>query len=456
MELSSLTAISSLDGRYAKKTEQLRPIVSEYGLIFYRLIAEIHWLIALSENDQINEIPKLTENDKNNLRLIMNQFNQAEAEKIKAIEATINHDVKAVEYYLREKLSLDKNLKNLCAWIHFACTSEDINNLAYALMQKTLRDQIIEPAILNLISAIDTLAKKTAEFSMLSRTHGQPASPTTLGKELKNFAVRLKLQLKLLLTIPMMGKCNGAVGNFNAHVIAYPEVNWLLLSKNFVESLGLHYNEYTTQIEPHDFLAQFLNALSACHLIMIDFNRDIWGYISQDYFTQMKSEQEVGSSTMPHKINPIDFENAEGNLGLSIALANHLANKLPISRFQRDLSDSTVLRNLGSIFGYAIIAYQAMLSGLNKLKPNKTQLENTLNQHWEILTEAIQTVMRRYNITDAYEQLKILSRGEKIDSAKLNLFIDQLTIPDATKKRLKKLTPCNYTGLATELANKEI
>ncbi len=456
MELSPLTAISPLDGRYANKTAQLRSIVSEYGLIFYRLTVEIHWLIALSENEHIAEVPKLNPEAKKALQAILNHFSQTEAEKIKEIEKTTNHDVKAVEYYLRDKLSADPHLNYLCAWIHFACTSEDINNIAYALMQKTLRDQMIEPHIQKLITEINALAIQTAEFSMLSRTHGQPASPTTLGKELKNFAVRLKAQLALLLTIPITAKANGAVGNFNAHVVAFPEVDWQALSKHFVESLGLECNEHTTQIEPHDFLAQFLNVLSVCHTIMIDFNRDIWGYISQDYFTQIKSEKEIGSSTMPHKINPIDFENAEGNLGLSNALANHLANKLPISRFQRDLSDSTVLRNLGSIFGYAIIAYQAMSAGLKKLTPNKVMLENILNQHWEVLTEAIQTVMRRYNIVDAYEQLKLLSRGEKMDAHKLNSFISGLNIPDNAKKQLKQLTPQGYTGYAVALAKKEI
>lgn len=453
---TTLTAISPLDGRYYQKTAPLRSIVSEYGLIFYRLVVEVHWLIALSQNRQIQIIPKLNANAKKSLLKLIHQFNEAEAKHIKSIEKITQHDVKAVEYYLRKKFHRDKNLKALSPWIHFACTSEDINNLAYALMQKNARDRVISPVMQNLISAIDSLAKKTANFPLLSRTHGQPASPTTLGKELKNFAVRLKLQHKQLLQIPIMGKCNGAVGNYNAHIAAFPEVNWPTLSKKFVENLGLRWNEYTTQIEPHDHLAQFLNTLSVCHNILIDFNRDMWGYIALDYFTQKKNKHEIGSSTMPHKINPIDFENAEGNLGLAIALANHLANKLPISRWQRDLSDSTVLRNVGSIFGFSLMSYQSILSGLKKLTPNKAALEKGLNQHWEVLTEAIQTVMRRYHISNAYEQLKSLSRGKKIDANQLHQFIDRLKIPTSVKKQLKTLTPLNYIGLASKLAKKSL
>lgn len=451
MKLSMLTALSPLDGRYGNKTEQLRPIVSEFGLIFYRLFVEIRWLMALSKNEQITEVAELTHEEQNFLKSLLDQFDEQEAERVKAIESTTNHDVKAIEYYLREKLSAHHTLKKLSPFIHFACTSEDINNLAYALMIKEAREQIIAPELQALIQQIDQMAQNTAQLSMLSRTHGQPATPTTLGKELKNFAVRLQLQLDDFNDIPITGKCNGAIGNYNAHIIAYPEVNWLSLSQHFVESLGLTWNTYTTQIEPHDYLAQYLNTLTICHNILIDFARDIWGYIALNYFTQQKKEHEVGSSTMPHKINPIDFENAEGNLGVCNALATHLANKLPISRWQRDLTDSTVLRNLGSVFGYAIIAYQSLTKGLSKLVPNNAVIANDLNQHWEILAEPIQTVMRRYSITDAYEQLKSLTRGEAITQAQLIAFVESLPIPCEAKKQLSQLTPSNYIGLAEKL-----
>ncbi len=454
MQLSTLTALSPLDGRYGDKTKQLRTIVSEYGLIFYRLKIEIAWLIILTEKSEISEATTLTKEERTFLDNLLNSFDETQAQQIKIIEQKTNHDVKAVEYYLREKLESHSTLNRLSPFIHFACTSEDINNLAYALMLKQSRDTVLMPSLEKLIQTINNQAHETAEFAMLSRTHGQAATPTTLGKEFKNFSVRLENQVEFFRAIPITGKCNGAVGNYNAHVVAYPNVNWLDVTKEFVESLGLTWNKYTTQIEPHDSIGQFFNALNSCHVILIDFCRDIWGYIALHYFTQKKSKNEVGSSTMPHKINPIDFENAEGNLGIAIALATHLSQKLPISRWQRDLTDSTVLRNIGSVTGYAVIAYQSLQKGLGKLIPNAELLKNELDQHWEILAEPIQTMMRRYGINDAYEQLKYFSRGEKISKEQTHQFIEQLTIPDEAKKILLSLTPHNYLGYAVMLAKK--
>lgn len=452
MELSALTAISPLDGRYGTKTKQLRSIVSEYGLIFYRLHIEIHWLLALADNKKITEIKPLSITEHTFLKKLLNQFNEEEAGKIKLIEQKTNHDVKAVEYYLREKLEAHPTLRRLCSFIHFGCTSEDINNLAYALMIQKTRDDILLPQLQKIIQQLDAFAKKTAHYAMLSRTHGQAATPTTLGKEFKNFSARLTQQVNYFENIMLLGKCNGAVGNFNAHVVAYPDVDWLTLSKQFVESLGLTWNKYTTQIEPHDFLAQFFNALTVCHTVLIDCCRDLWGYIALHYFFQKKSTDEVGSSTMPHKINPIDFENAEGNLGIAIALATHLSQKLPISRWQRDLTDSTVLRNVGSVFGYAMIAYESLLKGLSKLTPNQALLKKELNEHWEILAEPIQMVMRRYGVTDAYEQLKKMTRGKSITQQQIKKCIDAIRIPEKAKKELKNLSPEKYLGLAEKLA----
>lgn len=451
MSLSSLTAVSPLDGRYADKTQALRPIVSEYGLICYRLKIEIHWLITLANCEQITELASFTAAEATFLETIITSFSEADAKAIKAIEKITNHDVKAIEYFLREKCEAHATLKRAIPFIHFAATSEDINNLAYALMQKTLRDKVLQPALTSLIANLNKLAKDTAKLAMLSRTHGQAATPTTLGKEYKNFAVRLQKAKQHCCALAIAGKFNGAVGNFNAHAVAYPDIDWPALSKSFVTSLGLAHNAFSTQIEPHDDLAQWLNALSLCHTILIDLCRDTWAYIAIDYFTQKRKDNEVGSSTMPHKINPIDFENAEGNLGIAIALARHFSEKLPISRWQRDLSDSTVLRNLGAIAGYALIAYQSIEKGLEKLIPNETTITQQLNAHPEVLTEAIQTVMRRYGVSDAYEKLKTLSRGEKITLAQLQTFIDSLAIPDAAKARLKALTPENYIGFAAQL-----
>lgn len=452
MLLTTLTAISPLDGRYGNKTKQLRTIVSEYALIFYRLKIEIAWLIQLTEQPEINEAATLTKDERAFLENILHAFDETKAHQIKTIEQKTNHDVKAVEYYLRDQLITHATLKRLSPFIHFACTSEDINNLAYALMLKKSRDEIIIPSMEKLIHTLHQQAIEMAEFAMLSRTHGQSATPTTLGKEFKNFAMRLQKQLELLRTIPITGKCNGAVGNYNAHAVVYPDINWQTVSKQFVESLGLTWNAYTTQIEPHDFLAQFFNILNSCHIILIDFCRDTWGYISLQYFTQKKAAHEVGSSTMPHKINPIDFENAEGNLGIAIALATHLSQKLPISRWQRDLTDSTVLRNIGSVMGYALIAYQSLEKGLNKLIPNAALLKKELGDHWEILAEPIQTMMRRYGINNAYEQLKDFSRGEKVTPEQVHQLIEKLNIPGEAKKVLLALTPENYLGYAMELA----
>ncbi len=452
MEHTSLTAISPLDGRYSDKTEQLRSIVSEYGLIFYRLHVEIYWLIEIANHADIHEIKPLSNDEQLWLKKLLTAFNEKEAEHIKQIEKKTNHDVKAIEYYLREKIESQSTLKHLSPFIHFACTSEDINNLAYALMMKQARDDVLLPSLQKIIQQLDAFAKNNASLAMLSRTHGQAATPTTLGKEFKNFSIRLSTHVSYFKKIPIMGKCNGAVGNFNAHVVAFPEIDWFSVSKKFVESLGLTWNAHTTQIEPHDFLAQFFNALNICHTILIDFCRDMWGYIALHYFSQKKSDNEVGSSTMPHKINPIDFENAEGNLGLAIALATHLSQKLPISRWQRDLTDSTVLRNIGCVFGYSFIAYQSLSKALTKLIPNPEVLKNELNQHWEILAEPIQMVMRRYGIHDAYEQLKKLTRGETITQQQLATFIDTLKIPDKAKEELKVLSPEKYVGLAVKLA----
>lgn len=447
-----LTAISPLDGRYHQQLAQLQPIVSEYGLIFYRLTIELKWLTWLANTSNITEIQPLTHDEDLFLKQLLNAFDEKEAQYIKDIEKKTNHDVKAIEYYLREKCNAHPTLKRLSSFIHFGCTSEDINNLAYALMIKNARDQVIKPQFNKIISTLDQFANNTAHCAMLSRTHGQPATPTTLGKEFKNFSVRLSIHMQYLMNIPISGKCNGAVGNYNAHIVAYPEINWLEISKNFVESLGLQWNAYTTQIEPHDFLSQFFNALTVCNTILIDFCRDSWGYIALDYFLLRKIEGEVGSSTMPHKINPIDFENAEGNLGLAIALATHLSQKLPLSRWQRDLTDSTVLRNIGSVLGYGIIAYHALLKGITKLIPNTEKIKLELNQHWEILAEPIQMVMRRYGIIDAYEQLKNMTRGEAITQKQLHDFINTLKIPDKAKKELCALTPEKYIGLAIQLA----
>ncbi len=451
MTLTSLNAISPIDGRYLKKTGSLSPYFSEFALIYYRLRVEIRWLESLAANELIREVAPLDEASRTFLASILSQFDETEAMKVKAYEKKTNHDVKAVEYYLRDKLNESSSLKEITSFIHFACTSEDINNLAYALMMKEAIAQIIQPTLAEIVGGITLLGKKHGDAAMLARTHGQPATPTTVGKELINFAARLKRPLQQLAEVLMAGKCNGAVGNYNAHIIAYPEVDWRKHCANFVTSLGLSFSAYTTQIEPHDGIAEISHLMIRINNILLDYTCDVWNYISLGYFKQKTVAAEVGSSTMPHKVNPIDFENAEGNLGLSSALFNHFANKLTQSRLQRDLSDSTVLRNLGVAFAYALIAFQSIAKGNNKLQINKSALNEDLDANWQILSEAIQTVMRRYQVPNAYEQMRDLTRGSAIDAEGLKQFIQALDIPNDAKKHLLTLTPEKYTGLATQL-----
>lgn len=452
MKLDSLTALSPLDGRYAEKLDSLRLIMSEYGLIYYRVLVEIRWLQALANEGAIKEVPALSLNANEMLEHLIQSFSIDDAKRIKEIEQTTNHDVKAVEYFLKERFSELAELRQIKEFLHFACTSEDINNLAYALMLKQARETALLPVCKKLIHELTELAHRYADIPMLSHTHGQPATPSTIGKEFANVAARLDRQFKQISECEILGKLNGAVGNFNAHLIAYPEVNWQALSTEYIKSLGLSPNHYSTQIEPHDYIAELFQALARFNTILIDFSRDMWGYIALNYFKQKVITNEVGSSTMPHKVNPIDFENAEGNLGLANAIMQHIAEKLPISRWQRDLSDSTVLRNLGVGLGHSLIAYQALLKGLSKLEVNKQALEADLNQNWEILAEAVQTVMRRYGIDEPYEKLKALTRGKKLDAEALNKFINNLELPSDVKSELQKLTPHHYIGLAAELA----
>lgn len=456
MDLQPLTAISPLDGRYEEKVSALRPIFSEYGLIKYRVLVEIRWLQALAAHEGIVEVPSFNKEITQFLLDIIENFDLNDAMAIKKIEQTTNHDVKAVEYFLKDKLKNHKELDKAIEFIHFACTSEDINNLAYAIMLKSGMIQVILPECHKIMTTLKQFIREHADTPMLSFTHGQTASPTTLGKEFANYVARLERQIEQISAVNYLGKINGAVGNFNAHVVAYPEIDWLEFSKNFVEQLGLTWNAFTTQIEPHDFMAEILQAVMRFNTILLDFNRDIWSYISIGYFEQKLAHNEVGSSTMPHKINPIDFENSEGNLGLANALFNHLSSKLPISRWQRDLSDSTVLRNIGVGFGHSLIAYQATLKGLGKLKVNTAKINEDLENSWEVLAEAIQTVMRRYGLEQPYEKLKALTRGKQINREALRNFIDNLNLPSKVKNELLILTPATYTGLAKELANKII
>ena len=452
---NSLTTISPLDGRYADKTAPLQTLMSEFGLIHHRVIIEIYWLIALADHADITEVPALNAEQLKFLHSIADNFSLENAARVKEIEKTTNHDVKAVEYFLQEQFKKGPNLTTYAPFIHFACTSEDINNLSYALMLKKARDDIILPKLTKIISILDKMAQEYAPIPMLSHTHGQAATPTTLGKECRNVERRLHHQLNNLQHITLYGKFNGAVGNFNAHHVAYPTIDWPKLTQDFIKSLGLTYNAYTTQIEPHDFIAELMHSIMRINTTLIDLSRDMWGYISRGYFTQLKIAGEVGSSTMPHKVNPIDFENAEGNAGLANALAAHLADKLPISRWQRDLSDSTVLRNLGTVFGYCLITYLSLEKGLAKLSANETLLKNDLENSWELLAEPIQTVLRRYGITDAYEQLKDLTRGKKITEADIKSFINGLKIPSDAKAQLLELTPAKYIGYAVALAQKK-
>ncbi|HAT6977116.1 TPA: adenylosuccinate lyase [Legionella pneumophila] len=451
MTLTALNAISPIDGRYVNKTRALSPYFSEFALTYYRLMVEIKWFESLAANDTIPEVPPLDDKARKFLSDLISNFNESEAEKIKEFEKQTNHDVKAVEYYLKDKFLENEQLKSYVAFIHFACTSEDINNLAYALMIKQAIAQVIQPTLAEIMGSITLLGKQHADAAMLSRTHGQPATPTTMGKELVNFVARLKRPQQQLAEVLIPAKFNGAVGNYNAHIAAYPEVDWRKHCANFVTSLGLSFNAYTTQIEPHDGIAEVSQIMVRINNILLDYTQDIWSYISLGYFKQKTIAEEVGSSTMPHKVNPIDFENAEGNLGLSNALFIHFANKLTQSRMQRDLSDSTVLRNLGVAFSYSLIAYYSIAKGNDKLQINKSALQKDLSENWEVLAEAVQTVMRRYNEPNAYEQLKALTRGQMIDAENLKQFIKALSIPEKAKAELMKLTPETYTGLATQL-----
>ncbi|CAM3001462.1 adenylosuccinate lyase [Legionella worsleiensis] len=451
MTLSALNAISPIDGRYINKTRALSPYFSEFALNYYRLMVEIRWLESLAANETIPEVPALSADSKAFLSALIDNFDESEAAKIKEFEKQTNHDVKAIEYYLKDKFQNHEQLKSTVGFIHFACTSEDINNLAYALMVKQAIAQVIQPTLAEIMGSITLLGKQHGDVAMLSRTHGQPATPTTMGKELVNFVARLKRPQQQLAEVLIPGKFNGAVGNYNAHIIAYPEVDWRKHCANFVTSFGLSFNPYTTQIEPHDGIAEVSQIMVRINNILLDYTQDIWSYISLGYFKQKTVAAEVGSSTMPHKVNPIDFENAEGNLGVANALFIHFANKLTQSRLQRDLSDSTVLRNLGVAFSYSLIAYYSITKGNDKLQINKTALLEDLNSNWEVLAEAVQTVMRRYNVPDAYEQLKALTRGQGVDAESLNHFIQNLSIPDEAKKQLSCLTPETYTGLATQL-----
>jgi adenylosuccinate lyase len=453
LPLNPLTALSPLDGRYQTKTAELRPLFSEYGLIRHRVLVEIRWLVALGDHKKIKEVPPFSAAAQKLLNGIVTDFSEADARRVKEIEATTNHDVKAIEYFLKEKTRGNREIAGCTEFIHFACTSEDINNLAYALMLKQSRDEVLLPRLDKLIAAMTDLAGRHADQPMLARTHGQPASPTTLGKEMANFAYRLKRARQQMADVPMLGKINGAVGNYNAHLAAYPEVDWPAFARSFVEKLELAWNPYTTQIEPHDYIAELLDAAARCNTILIDFNRDVWGYISLGYFKQKVVKGEVGSSTMPHKVNPIDFENSEGNLGLANALFRHLAEKLPVSRFQRDLTDSTVLRNLGVAIGYMLLACDSCLKGIGKLEVNAERLRQDLDQNWEVLAEPVQTVMRRHGVEQAYEKLKELTRGKGgITRESMQAFIRTLAIPDNAKKRLLALTPDTYTGNAAAQA----
>ncbi len=449
----TLTALSPVDGRYASKVDALRPVFSEFGLIRARVEVEVRWLQRLSQLTAIAEVPAFSATADQFLNDLVTNFSLADAQWIKDRERITNHDVKAVEYFLKDKASQLPELAAVSEFIHFACTSEDINNLSHALMLKTGRD-IVQQQMQDVCEAIRVLAHQYADVPMLSRTHGQTASPTTLGKEMANVAYRLQRQINQLAAVPLLGKINGAVGNYNAHLVTYPEVDWQANAEVFVTSLGLAWNPYTTQIEPHDYIAEYFDAVKRFNTILIDFNRDVWGYISLGYFKQRLKEGEVGSSTMPHKVNPIDFENSEGNLGIANALLTHLAEKLPISRWQRDLTDSTVLRNLGVGLAHSAIAYDAALKGIGKLEINAQRLADDLDASWEVLGEAIQTVMRRYGIEKPYEKLKELTRGKGIDRDSLQTFIDTLAMPAAAKAELKALTPGSYIGNAIDQANK--
>ncbi len=454
MELSELTALSPIDGRYGSKAADLRPIFSEYGLIRHRVLVEVRWLQRLAAEPAIAEVPPLSGHAMNLLDGIVANFSEEDAHRVKNIERTTNHDVKAVEYFLKEKIAGNAELEAISEFIHFACTSEDINNLSHALMLREARTQVLLPALDELVDAVADLGRRYADVPMLSRTHGQPASPTTLGKEMANVAYRLGRQRDQFKAVALLGKINGAVGNYNAHLSAYPELDWERIAREFVESLGLDWNPYTTQIEPHDYIAEYFHAVQRFNTVLMDFDKDVWGYISVGYFKQKTVAGEVGSSTMPHKVNPIDFENSEGNLGVANALMDHMAAKLPISRWQRDLTDSTVLRNMGVGIAYSLIAYQSSMKGIGKLEVNPAALAADLDQNWEVLAEPIQTVMRRYGIEKPYEKLKELTRGKRVDGPAMRAFIDTLAIPENEKARLKEMTPATYIGNAVAQAKR--
>jgi adenylosuccinate lyase len=448
MELSALSAISPVDGRYGSKVSALRPIFSEFGLTKYRVTVEVRWLQKLSQTAAIKEVPVFTSSANEVLNSIVTNFSEEDALRIKTIEATTNHDVKAVEYFLKEKIADNAELHAVTEFIHFACTSEDINNLSHALMLKECREMVLLPEVDNILADIKSLAIEYKSIPMMCRTHGQPASPSTLGKEMANVFIRLQRQRSQIESVELLGKINGAVGNYNAHYSAYPEVDWHQFANEFVTSLGLTWNAFTTQIEPHDYIAELFDAIARFNTILIDFDRDVWGYIALGHFKQRTIAGEIGSSTMPHKVNPIDFENSEGNLGIANALFNHLAQKLPISRWQRDLTDSTVLRNLGVGFAHTLIAYQATRKGISKLQVNEENLANELDKNWEVLAEPVQTVMRRYGIEKPYEKLKDLTRGKRVDGDSMREFINTLALPDHVKAELCLLTPASYIGRA--------
>jgi adenylosuccinate lyase len=452
MELSPLTAISPIDGRYADKTQSLRPFFSEYGLLRARVEVELRWLHLLGANADIAEVPKLSADAEDFINKLILNFSVDDAAEIKAIERETNHDVKAVEYFIKRKFEANDELNKISEFVHFACTSEDINNTSYGIMLKQAREEVILPQMDTIVGTLRKLAHDHADTPMLSRTHGQPASPTTLGKEIANVVQRLELQRTHVAAVLLFGKMNGAVGNYNAHLSAYPNVDWPMMAHAFVTGLGLRWNQYTTQIEPHDYMAELFQAMIRFNTVLLDFCRDIWSYISIGYFKQKTVKGEIGSSTMPHKVNPIDFENAEGNLGIANAMFDHLAIKLPVSRWQRDLTDSTVLRNLGVGFSHAILAYSSALKGISKLEANPNAMLADLDTNWEVLAEPIQTVMRRYGIENPYEKLKDLTRGQRVNEQIMSAFINNLDLPDEAKVQLRQLTPANYIGNAAEQA----
>ena len=455
LPLTPITALGPLDGRYEKKVAVLREFFSEYALIKFRVQVEVEWLIALSLEPGIAACLPFSADTISQLRARVTAFALTDAERVKTIEATTNHDVKAVEYWLRETFADNVEIERVKTFIHFACTSEDINNLAHGLMLKAARDQVIIPALTHIHEKLTKLAHVNAALPMLARTHGQPATPTSVGKEMANVAYRLQRAGSAIANVVMLGKINGAVGNYNAHIAAYPELDWIRFAKNFVENLGLEFNPYTTQIEPHDYMAELFDAVARANTILIDFDRDIWSYISYGYFKQKVKAGEIGSSTMPHKVNPIDFENSEGNLGLANAVLRHLAEKLPISRMQRDLTDSTVLRNMGVAFGYALLAYESLTRGLDKLEVNPSRLAEDLNANWDVLAEPIQTIMRKYGIADAYEQLKDLTRGKGgLTVEAVHSFVKTLPISESDKHTLISMTPASYIGAAKDLAER--